>query len=93
MYAIKRELKVNDKEATYLAESARHSRFFYNRALGISRSHGGFDGVKAGGTIGNLQLDGFQIPEGGYRTIGSCKDKSEIWAANLGSILYLKTKA
>lgn len=48
MFAIKRELKLNNKEATLMTQCGGYSRFVYNYALGILRQSWDFEGVKAG---------------------------------------------
>ncbi|EGJ33482.1 MULTISPECIES: RNA-guided endonuclease TnpB family protein [Moorena] len=47
MYAIKRELKVNHKQANWLAQCAGFSRFVYNYGLGMMKASWEFDHVKA----------------------------------------------
>jgi putative transposase len=48
MYAIRRELKLNNKERTFLEGSAGFSRFVYNYGLNLIKESWGFDGIKAG---------------------------------------------
>lgn len=46
MYAIKRELKLNNKQQTYFAQCAGYSRFVYNYGLALVKESWGFEGVK-----------------------------------------------
>ncbi|MDE5074661.1 MAG: helix-turn-helix domain-containing protein [Trichodesmium sp. St16_bin2-tuft] len=39
MYAIKRELKLNNKEKSFFAGCAGFSRFVYNHGLSVAQSH------------------------------------------------------
>ena len=48
MYAIKRELKLNNKQATYFSQCAGYSRFCYNYALDMVVNSWSFQNVKAG---------------------------------------------
>lgn len=48
MFAIKRELKLNNKEAGYLAGCAGYSRFVYNFGLAMAKGSWSFEGVRAG---------------------------------------------
>jgi putative transposase len=47
MYAIKRELKLNNKEASYFCQSAGYSRFVYNFGLAMMKGSWSFCDVKA----------------------------------------------
>lgn len=47
MFAIKRELKLNNKEASRLAGCAGYSRFVYNYGLAMMKDSWSFEGVKA----------------------------------------------
>ncbi len=47
MFGIKRELKVNNKEANWLSQCAGFSRFVYNYGLGIMKSSWEFEDIKA----------------------------------------------
>lgn len=48
MYALKLELKLNNKERSLLAACAGFSRFVYNFGLSMLTQSWGFEGVKAG---------------------------------------------
>jgi putative transposase len=47
MFSIKRELKVNNKERSYLSGCAGYSRFVYNMGLALIKESWNFEGVKA----------------------------------------------
>jgi len=50
MYALKLELKLNNKERSYLAGCAGYSRLVYNYGLDLLKQSWSFEGIKAGDT-------------------------------------------
>jgi putative transposase len=45
---LRRELKLNNKERSFLEGSAGYSRFVYNYGLNLVKESWGFDGIQAG---------------------------------------------